>query len=69
MMAKRVGDTRISEENVEDAAIALMFIMTKVGLSEKREILSTIMMENEELYAELYNIIPDSELHQIMLRA
>jgi len=69
MMAKRVGNARISEENVEDAAIALMFIMTKVGLSEKREILSTIMMENEELYAELYNIIPDSELHQIMLRA
>ena len=69
MMAKRVGDTRISEENIEDAAIALMFIMTKVGLSEKREILSTIMMENEDLYAELYNIIPDSELHQIMLRA
>lgn len=69
MMAKRIGDSRISEENVEDAAIALMFIMTKVGMSEKREILSTIMMENEELYAELYNIIPDSELHQIMMRA
>ena len=69
MMARRIGDTRITEENVEDAAIALMFIMAKVGMAEKREILSTIMMENEDLYAELYNIIPDSELHQIMLRA
>lgn len=64
-MSKK-GSKKVQQDSPEDMAEAVIYILYKSSLYDKREIMADLMIQNPELYTYVYDMLTDKQRNLIM---
>lgn len=64
-MSKK-GSKKVQQDSPEEMAEAVIYILYKSSLYDKREIMADLMIQNPELYTYVYDMLTDKQRNLIM---